>query len=177
MYDQDSDDIIMYTDSIRRADREVGLPSSSEKDSRHNSNSHKKKPKKALKQSPKATDYQTFGNNGDSQSKNNTDEKLGPMNEIPFDIDSNHKTEPYNTNGSDAPILFLDVNFGRGNVTRIVMYENDTPEELADAFWLEHNLDLEKKQKLVCIIKKHLESVLDKIEESPSEENLDNLSN
>jgi hypothetical protein len=70
----------------------------------------------------------------------------------------------------DTPILFLDVNFGEGHVTRIVMYENDTPEELAEAFCQEHNLDQRKKAKLVKIIKKHLESVLEKIEENSEED-------
>lgn len=50
------------------------------------------------------------------------------------------------------------------------MYENDTAEELADAFCKEHSLDQSKKVKLIEIIKSHLESMLDKILED-SEEN------
>jgi len=49
------------------------------------------------------------------------------------------------------------------------MYENDTPEELADAFCKEHNLDNNKKQKLIEIIKTHLEQMLDKIVEDSEE--------
>ena len=70
----------------------------------------------------------------------------------------------------ESPILFLDVNFGNGEITRIVMYENDKPEELAEAFWQENGLDLSKKDRLVEIIYQQLESVLEKIEEE-SEEN------
>jgi len=54
--------------------------------------------------------------------------------------DSNKKPQTED----EAPILFLDVNFGNGEITRIVMYENDTPEELAEAFCKEHNLDENK---------------------------------
>lgn len=73
---------------------------------------------------------------------------------------------------SETPILFLDVNFGNGEVTRIVMYENDSPEELAQAFCEENDLDPTKQQKLVQIIYQQLESVvLEKIEEE-TEDNL-----
>lgn len=70
----------------------------------------------------------------------------------------------------ESPILFLDVNFGNGEITRIVMYENDTPEELADAFCNEHALDSVKKVKLIEIIQNHLESMLDKIDEASEDE-------
>ena len=52
------------------------------------------------------------------------------------------------------------------------MYENDKPEELAEAFWLENNLDLEKQEKLVKIIYQQLETVLEKIEEESEETNI-----
>lgn len=75
---------------------------------------------------------------------------------------------------ADSPVLFLDVNFGKGNVTRIVMYESDTPEALATAFCQEHNLDeshgSKVKTKLVGIINKHLERILDQIEENSQED-------
>ena len=70
-----------------------------------------------------------------------------------------------NSSDSETPILFLDVNFGNGEITRIVMYENDKPEELAEAFCIENGLDLSKKDRLVEIIYQQLESVLEKIEE------------
>jgi hypothetical protein len=70
-----------------------------------------------------------------------------------------------NSTDSETPILFLDVNFGNGEITRIVMYENDKPEELAEAFCRENKLDLSKVDRLVEIIYQQLESVLEKIEE------------
>ena len=69
----------------------------------------------------------------------------------------------------EAPILFLDVNFGNGEITRIVMYENDTPEELAVAFCVEHKLDESKKLKLIEIIENHMKTMLIKIEEDADE--------
>ena len=69
----------------------------------------------------------------------------------------------------EIPILFLDVNFGNGEITRIVMYENDTPQELADAFCKEHNLDEQKRDKLIEIIEKHLHNMLHKIVEDSEE--------
>ena len=37
------------------------------------------------------------------------------------------------------PILFVDVNMGGGRVQRIVIYEGDTPEALAEKFALENS--------------------------------------
>ena len=75
----------------------------------------------------------------------------------------------YTSNNSDAPILFLDVNFGASEVTRIIMYKDDSPRELAQAFCKEHELNQNKQEKLVKIIKHHLKTALDKIEEEPEE--------
>ena len=112
-------------------------------------------------------EYQTFGNT--DSTTNEPPILQQSANELPA-VNTLQNKEIYETNTSEAPILFLDVNFGKGNITRIVMYENDTPEELAYAFCLEHKLDEEKKKKLIVIIKKHLESVLDRIIENSSEE-------
>lgn len=65
--------------------------------------------------------------------------------------------------------MFLDVNFGVNEVTRIIMYKDDSPRELANAFCKEHNLSEGKKEKLIKIIKHHLKSALDKIDEEPEE--------
>ena len=37
------------------------------------------------------------------------------------------------------PILYLDVNLGAEEKTRLVIYENDRPDELARQFALEHS--------------------------------------
>ena len=79
------------------------------------------------------------------------------------------KMDNYDSAQSDAPLLFLDVNFGVDEVTRIIMYEDDDPIELADAFCKEHKLSHDKQEKLIKIIRHHLKTALDKIEEEPEE--------
>lgn len=81
----------------------------------------------------------------------------------------NYTNKNYASNNSDAPILFLDVNFGVSEVTRIIMYKDDSPRELAQAFCKEHGLSQNKQEKLVKIIKHHLKTALDKIDEEPEE--------
>lgn len=39
------------------------------------------------------------------------------------------------------PMLFVDVNVGESGSQRIVVYEGDKPEDLAEKFAKEHNLD------------------------------------
>ena len=39
----------------------------------------------------------------------------------------------------EMPILYLDVNLGAEEKTRLVIYENDRPDELARQFALEHS--------------------------------------
>ncbi|CAI2378801.1 unnamed protein product [Moneuplotes crassus] len=70
---------------------------------------------------------------------------------------------------TESPVLFLDVNFGSDKLTRIIMYKDDSPGELAEAFCREHNLNESKKAKLESIIIQHLNSALDRIEEEPEE--------
>ena len=169
----------MYTDSLRRENKELKDAFSSQSSGFNKFDSNKSKrsaqgQSSSIKTSPRALDYQTFGNDRESL-------KLSPVSKRNQNQESDIKDsdqenirpegEMYETNNTtETPVLFLDVNFGNGSVTRIVMYENDTPEELAEAFCLEHNLDLTKKSKLIAIIKKHLDSVLTKIDENPNEE-------
>lgn len=172
--DSDSDDILKYTDSIKRnKDNIKGYKTDKIASTRPLSSKDNKKidDHNKIKAKPKALDYQTFGNSESSVKDIPEQQKF--IQEAP-DVEESLKipasTEEYETNkDSETPILYLDVNFGQGNVTRIVMYENDTPEELADAFCQEHNLDTDKKTKLINIIKKHLDSVLDKIDETSNE--------
>lgn len=89
-----------------------------------------------------------------------------------LDITNEAESNATSDDDSETPILFLDVNFGNGDITRIVMYENDKPEELAEAFCIENGLDMSKKDKLVKIIYQQLETVLEKIEEESEDHNL-----
>ena len=47
------------------------------------------------------------------------------------------------------PLLFLDVNLGEGKVSRLVFYDGDDADQVADIFVNENKLDLGKKDKLL----------------------------
>lgn len=47
-----------------------------------------------------------------------------------------------------TPLLFLDVNLGRGEASRLVFYNGDDPETVAENFVRENGLDHGKKLKL-----------------------------
>lgn len=173
---EDSDDILKFTNSTKRNTGSMNQYSSIGVKDKKGKTIQETKGSPKIKTSPKAADYQTFGNT-ESESKAGglakylndevqADSVTSQDKEQEIKLDS----EVVKTTSEDTPILFLDVNFGKGNVTRIVMYENDTPEELAKAFCKEHGLDENKKTKLIGIIQQHLASVLDKIDEQPSEE-------
>ena len=50
------------------------------------------------------------------------------------------------------PLLFVDVNLGEGKMARIVLYDGDTPEEVANDFAKEHELDNTMKRKLTDLL-------------------------
>ena len=72
--------------------------------------------------------------------------KIKHSNEDQPEITNEVESDTTSDDDSETPILFLDVNFGNGDITRIVMYENDKPEELAEAFCIENGLDMSKKR-------------------------------
>lgn len=68
------------------------------------------------------------------------------------------------------PILFLDVNLGKGKVDRLIIMDGDDPMKVADEFCEQHTLSDKKKKKLKNVIKQQLRGMLTKIEEDPEEE-------
>lgn len=64
-----------------------------------------------------------------------------------------------------TPILYLDINFGKDEIQRIVVHEGDEPEQLVESFGKTHGLDEGKKAKLIEIIQIQLKNVLPKIDE------------
>ena len=112
----------------------------------------------------KNKDFQEFMNNELKEL-----EKSEDMFNVKIAEEKKENKSGSNSSDSETPILFLDVNFGNGEITRIVMYENDKPEELAEAFCKENGLDLAKKDRLVEIIYQQLETVLEKIDEESDE--------
>jgi hypothetical protein len=68
--------------------------------------------------------------------------------------------------GEDGnPLLFVDVNLGPGRAERIVVYEGDTAEDLADEFTKKHGLDESLKGKLVSLLESQIAGLLGTINE------------
>ena len=75
----------------------------------------------------------------------------------------------------DVPLLFVDVNLGAKGKSRIVLYDGDTPDQVADKFAKKHSkstrflpeteLESAMKERLVKLLKDQLEGVLTKIPE------------
>lgn len=68
------------------------------------------------------------------------------------------------------PILFLDVNLGKGKVDRLIIMDGDDPMKVADEFCEQHTLSDKKKKKLKNVIKQQLRGMLTKIPEEEGEE-------
>lgn len=54
--------------------------------------------------------------------------------------------------GENEPMLYVDVNLGNNLTQRIVVFEGDTAESLADKFAQEHDIDETMKQKLTGML-------------------------
>ena len=65
----------------------------------------------------------------------------------------------------EIPLLIIDVNIRQGVKKKIFVYEGDTPEELAEKFAKEHNLEVETKNKLQSLINSHMLRLLTRIDE------------
>lgn len=61
--------------------------------------------------------------------------------------------------------MYVDVNIGQKGMERIVVYEGDTAEALADEFCQKHGLSEDMKAKLVGLLEQQIASVLPKIVE------------
>jgi hypothetical protein len=80
------------------------------------------------------------------------------------------KVEDEAAEGEDLgnPLLFVDVNLGPGRAERIVVYEGDTAEDLADEFTRKHGLDSSLKGKLVGLLQDQIAGLLERISEAES---------
>lgn len=76
--------------------------------------------------------------------------------------------------GDNEPLLYVDVNLGQGvPVQRIVVYEGDTADGLADKFCKEYSLNEEMKEKLTQLLKQQMSGVLEKIDEEQASNSSD----
>lgn len=78
------------------------------------------------------------------------------------------------------PKLYVEVNLGKNSNTteKIVVYEGDTAESLAEEFALKHNLDKAMQDKLTIRLRDQINSVLAKIvedEDNDTEEDEEDL--
>lgn len=66
---------------------------------------------------------------------------------------------------SVAPLLFVDVNLGPDQQERIVIYDGDTPVQLAQSFCKQHDLDEEMEEQLTTLLQQQMASILPKVVE------------
>ena len=62
-------------------------------------------------------------------------------------------------------MLYVDVNLGNSGTQRIVVFEGDTAEGLAQKFADEYSLDDVMKEKLMLMLQQQMAGVLEKIDE------------
>jgi len=57
---------------------------------------------------------------------------------------------------SEDPILILDIKMIKDKPEKISIYENDDPEEVVEKFCQKHNLEQNKRARLLNVIKKQI---------------------
>jgi hypothetical protein len=93
---------------------------------------------------------------------------------MPSDTDPDHSGISKLTSPKQ-PLLYVDVNLGPGKSERIVVYEGDTAESLADKFALNHGLDMNMRGKLASLLDSQIAGLLEKIEEEQVSIHSDNI--
>jgi hypothetical protein len=91
-----------------------------------------------------------------------------------------HHEEPSpakSNTGEKEPMLYVDVNLGNSGTQRIVVYEGETAEGLAEKFSKEWNLDNVMQERLTLMLQQQIAGVLEKIDEEQASSNSDNLEN
>ncbi len=73
-------------------------------------------------------------------------------------------------------MLYVDVNLGNSGTQRIVVFEGDTAEGLAQKFADLYELDDLMKEKLTAMLQQQIAGVLEKIDEGEEQEHLSNNS-
>ena len=71
---------------------------------------------------------------------------------------------------SQIPLLFVDVNLGKGVMKRIILYEEDDPKYIAEMFAKDNKLEANMRSKLERLLKKQMDGVLSKIDEDDEDE-------
>ena len=87
------------------------------------------------------------------------------MFDLPLSPLEDNQVEGEESEEEDNPLLFVDVNLGPDKAERIVVYDGDTAESLADAFTEKHGLSEMMRGKLVALLETEIAGLLSKIEE------------
>ena len=107
--------------------------------------------------------------NGEGRAGTATQETKGNESPISLRRDNSRNLEQSGEKSVEEddsiPLLFVDVNLGEGKMDRIVLYEGDEPEEVAEEFAQEHSLDRSMCKKLTELLQQQMAGVLSKIEE------------
>jgi len=77
--------------------------------------------------------------------------------------DEDNPNEP--SSQQRVPLLFVDVNLGQGKAERIVVYEGDRSDELAQRFADEHGLDIGMRGRLKELLDSQIDGLLSRIDE------------
>ncbi|CAI2375114.1 unnamed protein product [Moneuplotes crassus] len=117
----------------------------------------------------------TFDNIQDGESQNvESKEPSSPSQAVTNSI-VEQEEEELSEEDSQIPLLFVDVNLGKGVMKRIILYEEDDPLYIAEMFAKDNNLEPNMKAKLETLLKKQMDGVLSKIvEDDENEESTDN---
>lgn len=102
------------------------------------------------------------------ESPDYADNQESPQQESPDQDDQQDDNQQLMEDDGDEelnPLLFVDVNLGPGRAERIVVYEGDTAEQLAEEFTAKHGLDDNLKEKLVKLLENQIATLLVKIDE------------
>ena len=88
-----------------------------------------------------------------------------PAEDDPKDLVDQQLNEMQDRIDERDPKLYVDVNIGKNGMERIVVYEGDTAESLADQFCEKHKLNKDMKEKLKVLLDQQIAGVLPKIME------------
>ena len=107
------------------------------------------------------TEYAYYNNNKHNNRKNKSAGKIGSKVHQHQQVESEEEEEFTES----VPLLIIDVNIKQGVKKKLLVYEKDTPEDLADKFAKENNLDNQTKEKLQTLIRNHMQRLLTRIDE------------
>ena len=106
-----------------------------------------------------ASTQSCYYSNTEYDYNNNTNQKHNRINKSAGKIGSKiHQHQQVESEEEEeftesVPLLIIDVNIKQGVKKKLLVYEKDTPENLADKFAKENNLDNQTKEKLQTLIR------------------------